>query len=66
MSGTEFLAKVAKEYPDTLRIMLTGQATLPVAMGAINNGGVHKFLTKPFDAAALASTIRQALEHTAP
>ncbi len=63
MSGLDFLAKVAKEYPNCVRIMLTGQPSLPVAISAINNGEVYKFLTKPYDASALAQIIRDALEH---
>ena len=62
MSGMDFLAKVAKEYPDCVRIMLTGRPTLDVAMDAINNGEVYRFLTKPYDAGALAALIRKALE----
>jgi DNA-binding NtrC family response regulator len=61
MSGTEFLAKVASTYPAVIRIMLTGKANLEVAQGAINNGAVHKFLTKPCDAAALADVLEKAL-----
>jgi len=61
MSGTEFLAKVAKEYPKIIRIMLTGQASLPVALSAINKGEVYRFLTKPYDASELALTLREAL-----
>lgn len=61
MSGTEFLAKVAAEYPDCIRIMLTGEPSLAVAIGAVNNGEVHRFLTKPYDADALAGIIREAL-----
>jgi two-component system, probable response regulator PhcQ len=62
MSGTEFLAKVAKEYPNCIRIMLTGEPSLAVAIGAVNNGEVHRFLTKPYDAEALAGIIREALQ----
>ena len=32
MSGTEFLARVAEQYPDTVRIVLTGNPTLPAAL----------------------------------
>lgn len=65
MTGTEFLAKVAAEYPNCVRILLTGEASLPVAVGAINNGEVYRFLTKPFDANALAGVIREALRDRA-
>ncbi|MBI3410181.1 MAG: response regulator [Planctomycetes bacterium] len=63
MGGMEFLSRVAKEYPQCVRIMLTGQPSLTVAMSAINNGEVYRFLTKPYDSNALAGIIREALEH---
>jgi DNA-binding response OmpR family regulator len=62
MTGMEFLTKVAKEYPECVRIMLTGKPTLDVAMGAINHGAVYRFLAKPYDSGALAALIREALE----
>lgn len=65
MSGTEFLARVAGEYPDTIRIVLTGRPTLPTALRAINEGKVYQFLTKPCNEIDLAITIRRALEQKA-
>ncbi len=62
MSGTEFLGRVAKDYPDTVRIVLTGHPTLPAALRAINEGKVYQFLTKPCNEIDLAITIRRALE----
>ncbi|MBN2560062.1 MAG: response regulator [Phycisphaerae bacterium] len=62
MSGTEFLARVAQDYPDTVGIVLTGHPTLPAALRAINEGKVHQFFTKPCNEIDLAITIRRALE----
>lgn len=62
MSGTEFLAGVAREYPDTVRIVLTGHPTLRTALRAINAGKVYQFFTKPCNEIDLAITIRRALE----
>jgi DNA-binding NtrC family response regulator len=61
--GTVFLAEVHKSYPDTIRFMLTGKATLDVAIEAVNSGAISRFLTKPCIASDLASTIHQALQH---
>jgi len=63
MSGTDFLTKVRVLYPDTTRIMLTGEATLDAAMRAINEGEIFRFLRKPCSLADLAVAIAQALEH---
>jgi DNA-binding NtrC family response regulator len=62
MTGTQFLAIVRKEYPDTIRIILTGHASLESAMRAINEGEIYRFLTKPCNLVDLSVTIRQALE----
>ncbi len=62
MSGTEFLVRVAQEYPDTVRIVLTGYPTLSAALRAINEGKVYQFLTKPCNEIDLAITIRRALQ----
>ena len=61
MKGTEFLAVVRKKYPGTIRMILTGQASLDAAVSAINEGRIYRFLTKPCNDAELAVTIRQAL-----
>jgi signal transduction histidine kinase len=62
MTGTVFLNKVRQLYPDTIRFMLTGQATLDVALQAINDNAVSQFFTKPCEHATLAHYIREALE----
>jgi len=62
MSGTEFLARAARDYPDVAGIVLTGHPTLPAALRAINEGKVYQFFTKPCNEIDLAITIRRALE----
>ncbi len=62
MSGSEFLTVVRKKYPDTIRIILTGQASLEATIRAINEAGVYRFFTKPCNAVDLKATIRQALQ----
>jgi len=42
MTGTDFLAVVRKDYPDTIRIILTGHANLESAMHAVmDTNGYH-------------------------
>lgn len=62
MDGVTFLQKVKAEQPDTLTIMLTGENDIQVAMKAINEAGVYKFIMKPWDDDDLKITIRRALE----
>lgn len=61
MSGTELLAAVREALPSVARIILTGGGTLDAAARAINEGVVFAFLTKPCEATALASLVRDAL-----
>jgi two-component system probable response regulator PhcQ len=62
-SGSEFLAAVRVRFPDTIRIILSGQATLEAAVRAINEGEVYRFFLKPCNPTDLLSTIRGALDH---
>lgn len=61
IQGAEFLAIVREQFPATVRILLTGHATLDAAMRAVNEGGIFKFLTKPWDDDVLRQTIRDAV-----
>jgi len=61
MQGSEFLSIVRRKYPGTVRILLTGHASLEAAMRAVNEGGVYKFLVKPWDDKALKQVIHEAI-----
>ena len=63
MTGSEFLSIVRKKYPDTIRIILTGHASLQAAIRAINEGEIYRFLTKPCNVVDLEVTVHQALQH---
>lgn len=66
MGGLELLRLVRRDFPLTLRILLTGGATVERAISAINDGEVARFFAKPFPAdvfrcaiAELVGRIRQ-------
>jgi CheY-like chemotaxis protein len=61
MSGVELLSRTAVEWPDTVRILLTGEADARAAIAAVNEGHVYRFLTKPFPLPALAQILTAAL-----
>ena len=61
MGGAEFLAAVRRDFPTTVRIILTGHASVGSAVRAINEGAVYRYLLKPFPASALGEIIRQGL-----
>ena len=62
MCGTLLLAVIRRDYPDAVGIMLTGQASLEVAVRAINKGEIYRFLMKPCNGMELSVAIRQALQ----
>jgi response regulator RpfG family c-di-GMP phosphodiesterase len=62
MNGIEFLSKVKEKHPDTVRIMLTGQADLDASIKAVNDGAVFRFLTKPCPLETLTAALDAALE----
>ena len=47
VDGAQFLAEVKIRHPNTVRILLTGQADTQAASRAINEASVYKFITKP-------------------
>ena len=63
MSGSVFLSTVRKQYPHTIRMILSGQASLEAAVRAINEGEVYRFFLKPCNPTDLAFTVQQALAH---
>jgi response regulator RpfG family c-di-GMP phosphodiesterase len=58
MDGIEVLSSVRELAPDTVRMMLTGNADLTTAIKAVNEGNVFRFLTKPCQADLLANALQ--------
>jgi len=49
MNGVEFLQQVSRKWPNTVRMVLSGYADTPAVIGAINEGGIYKFISKPWN-----------------
>lgn len=47
MSGPQFLARVREQEPETVRMILSGQADLHATIAAVNEGHIYRFLSKP-------------------
>jgi len=62
MDGAEFLSLVKKFHPETVRIMLTGHASIEATMRAVNSGEIYRFFTKPWDDTELKLALRSAVE----
>jgi response regulator RpfG family c-di-GMP phosphodiesterase len=61
MNGAEFLAQVRETAPDTVRMLLTGYASLDGAIDAVNQGNIFRFLTKPCSREVLKAAIEAGL-----
>jgi signal transduction histidine kinase len=62
MTGDEFLARSREIAPDAIRLLFTGYADIQAVSNAINKGGIFRYILKPWDAADLENTLRQAAE----
>jgi len=62
MTGVDFLREVCKQWPDTVRIVLSGYADTASIVSAINEGEIYKFIPKPWNDDELKVTIVNALE----
>lgn len=63
MTGVEFLQASQELQPESVRILLTGYTDIESVIGAINQGHVYRYVTKPWDSADLLTTVAQALEY---
>ncbi|KZB98283.1 PAS domain S-box-containing protein [Methylobacterium sp. PvP062] len=61
LTGDALLAE-ARTFHDAQAILLTGYADITAVIAALNRGGIVGYVTKPWDAGLLRSTVRQAFE----
>ena len=62
MNGVDLLYRIKQRWPETIRIMLTGHADVQAIMGAVSNGAVYKFITKPWNDEDLRLTVSLAIQ----
>jgi response regulator RpfG family c-di-GMP phosphodiesterase len=62
MDGVQFLRRAREVVPDAIRIILSGYAETHAILSAVNNGGIHKYLTKPWNDEQLRLEIKSAFE----
>lgn len=49
MTGVEFLQSILEDYPEPIRILVTGYSDISAVKDAINKGQVYKYIEKPWD-----------------
>ena len=62
MNGIQLLKEIRITYPYVLTIMMTALPDVEIAMSAINEAGIYKFILKPIEINSLKITVRRALE----
>jgi len=62
MNGAEFLEQVSQRWPATVRILLTGYADLESTIAAINQGGIYRYVGKPWEENDLRMAVQHGLE----
>ncbi len=62
VTGVQFLEKIIPDYPDAIRMILTGFSDIEDIIKAINTGQVFRYITKPWDYNELKMTIDNALQ----
>ncbi|BCU75472.1 response regulator [Luteolibacter sp. LG18] len=61
-TGVGFLSKIAGDYPDIIKILSTAFSDIDAAIGSVNDGGIFRYITKPWDIPQLEVTLRRAME----
>lgn len=62
MTGVQFFEAIIPEYPDTIRMILTGFTDVEAIIKAINSGRVFRYITKPWDPNELKINIDSGLK----
>ena len=62
MDGAALLAQVRNLYPDTVRVLLTGEPGRDAVVSAVNKGQIFRFLTKPCPAEDIHACIEAAVD----
>lgn len=63
MTGTELLGKIKDEFPDLIKIILTGYTDQKTLIEAINVHGIFQYITKPYDFETLKSVLERGFEN---
>lgn len=62
MTGTEFLAEISGEYPNIVKMLLTGYADIEAMIDGVNKCNLFQYISKPINPADLEVIIRNGIE----
>ena len=61
LQGDELLIELHQNYPQMLKIMLTGQADVQSVGNVVNQASLYRYISKPWDETDLILTVQEAL-----
>ncbi len=62
MTGVEFLSRVRDEWPEVIRMIISGYADTSDIIDAINEGGIYQYISKPWHPEDLLLKLRNAVQ----
>ena len=62
MTGTQFLEKILPDYPDVIKIILTGFKDIEAIKDGINRCGIFKYITKPWNFDEMKGVLERGIE----
>lgn len=62
VTGVEFLTRVREQWPDVIRMIISGYTDSEDIISALNDAGVYQYITKPWHPESLILTLRNAAE----
>ncbi|MFQ5458536.1 MAG: response regulator, partial [Myxococcota bacterium] len=62
MTGVDLLSKIRERWPDIIRILVTGNSEINIAVDAINRGQIYRLITKPWNDDEIRATVREAVD----
>ena len=62
MTGLELISNIKKEFPDIICIILTAYADINALMQAVNQGGIYRYIMKPWEESDIRLTLNYAIE----
>jgi CheY-like chemotaxis protein len=61
-TGVAFLAKIAGDHPDIIKILSTAYSDIDAAISSVNQGEIFRYITKPWDIPQVEVRLRRAME----
>jgi len=61
-SGVDFLTRVKSQWPDVIRILISGYSSLEDTIRGLNEAGIYQYIEKPWQPEQLILTLKNAIE----